>query len=303
MEHVVELRKEGGPFRSIADFARRIDPRLVNRRAFESLVRAGAFDELHRNRHQLVKSADTILGGSALAARERESGQSVLFGENAVEAEDLRLIPVEEWLPHDRLNEEFNAIGFYLSGHPLDGVRAALKRLGAVTVAQLHEDRRRSGFRAVVAGTVIRKQERRGRSEQQYAFISLSDPTGMFEVMVFSEVLAASRALLEPGKSVLMAVAVDWTDDELKLRALSASDLEKAAADAGEGLKIYLESDSPLNAIATQLNKPGKGIVTIVVSGDEGREIEIKLPKQLQITAAHRNAIKSLVGVAAVEAV
>ncbi len=183
------------------------------------------------------------MSGSALAARERESGQSMLFGGPA-EAEDLRLSPVEEWLPHDRLNEEFGAIGFYLSGHPLDSFRAALKRLGVVTVAQLGEDRRRSGFRAVLAGTVIRKQERRGRSEQQYAFVTLSDPTGMFEVMIFSEVLMSSRQLLEPGKSVLLAVAVDWTDDELKLRALSASDLEKAAADAGEGLKIYLESDA-----------------------------------------------------------
>jgi DNA polymerase-3 subunit alpha len=125
----------------------------------------------------------------------------------------------------------------------------------------------------------------------------------MFEVMVFSEVLAASRQLMEPGKSVLMAVAVDWTDDELKLRALSCNDLEKAAADAGEGLRIFLENESPLNGIATQLSRPGKGIVTIVVPAGEGREVEIKLPKQLQITAAHRNAIKSLPGVAAVEAV
>jgi len=303
MDHVVELRKQGGPFLSIADFARRIDPRLVNKRAFESLVRAGAFDALHRNRNQLVKSADVILSGSALAARERESGQSMLFGGVDEKSEDLRLPPVEEWYSHERLQEEFGAIGFYLSGHPLDGVQAALKRLSAVTIAQLHEDRRRSGFRALLAGTVIRKQERRGRSDQQYAFVSLSDPTGMFEVMIFSEVLAASRQLLEAGKSVLMAVAVDWQDDELKLRALSCNDLEKAAADAGEGLRIFLENESPLNGISTQLNKPGKGIVTIVVPVGEGREVEIKLPKQLQITAAHRNAIKSLPGVAAVEAV
>ena len=302
MDHVVELRISGGPFRSIADFARRIDPRLVNKRAFESLVRAGAFDALHRNRKQLVLSADVILSGSALAARERESGQSMLFG-GAEEAEELRLTPSDEWLPHDRLNEEFASIGFYLSGHPLDSFRASLNRLGALTVAQLGENRRRSGYRALLAGTVIRKQERRGRSDQHYAFVSLSDPTGMFEVMIFSEVLAASRSLLEAGKSVLLAVAVDWQDDELKLRALSASDLEKAAADAGEGLKIYLESEGPLNGISAQLSKPGKGIVTIVVPGGDGREVEIKLPKQLLITAAHRNAIKSLPGVAAVEAV
>ena len=82
--------------------------------------------------------------------------------------------------------------------------KSALKRLGAVTYAALQEDRRRSGFRAVLAGTLIRKQERRGRNDQPYGFLSLSDPTGMFEVMVFSEVLVASRPLLEAGKSILL---------------------------------------------------------------------------------------------------
>src|SRR6185437_5429505 len=135
---------------------------------------------------------------------------------------------------------------------------------------------------ALVAGTVIRKQERRGRSDQQYAFVSLSDPTGMFEVMVFSEVLAASRQLMEAGKSVLMAVAVDWTDDELKLRALSCNDLEKAAADAGEGLRIFLENEFPLNGIATHLNRPGKGIVTIVVQQARGARSRSSCPNSFR---------------------
>ncbi|MBN9576857.1 MAG: DNA polymerase III subunit alpha [Alphaproteobacteria bacterium] len=303
MEHVMAERDAGGPFRTISDFVRRVDPKLINRRCFESLVRAGAFDSLHPNRHQLIQSAEFLLSDSARAARERESGQIALFGEGPVETGEIRLAPVAEWLPHERLSEEFSAIGFYLSGHPLDAYKAALRRLGAVDFAALCEDRRRSGFRALVAGTVIRKQERRGRSEQPYAFVSLSDPTGMFEVMVFSEVLAASRQFLEPGKSVLMAVAVDWQDEEVRLRALNATDLDSAAADAGEGLKIYLESSDPLGAIAAQLRQPGKGIVTLIVPGSGGQEIEIKLPKQLQITPAHRHAIKSLAGVSAVEAV
>jgi DNA polymerase-3 subunit alpha len=302
MDHVVASREAGGPFRSMADFARRVDAKLVNKRAFESLVRAGAFDGLSRNRRQLVESADVILNDAQRTTREREVGQSTLFGEAAVE-EDLRLLPVDDWLPHERLSEEFSAIGFYLSGHPLDSYDAALKRLGVVTFAALSEDRRRSGFRAVLAGTIIRKQERRGRNDQPYGFLSLSDPTGMFEVMVFSEVLIAARPLLEAGKSVLLSVSADWIDEELKLRALSVSDLDKAAADAGEGLRIYLDDTRPLNAIAGQLKNGGKGLVTLVVAGSEGREVEIKLKDKHQITAALRNAIKSLPGVAAVESV
>jgi DNA polymerase-3 subunit alpha len=302
MDHVVAMREADGPFQSIGDFARRLDAKLVNKRAFESLVRAGAFDRLNANRRQLVESSDAVLNDAARTTRERESGQSTLFGAVAV-TEELRLLPIDDWLAHERLGEEFSAIGFYLSGHPLDGYDASLKRLGVVSHAALLEDRRRSGFRAILAGTLIKKQERRGRNDQPYGFLSLSDPSGMFEVMVFSEVLVAARPLLEAGKSVMLAVGVDWIDEEMKLRALSISDLDKAAAEAGEGLRIYLEDTRPLGAIAGQMKNGGKGIVTLVVPGHDGQEVEIRLKDRHQVTAAMRNAIKSLPGVAAVESV
>lgn len=251
----------------------------------------------------LSNPSDAILGDAARTTRERESGQSTLFGTAEVKHE-LRLAAVEDWLPHERLGEEFGAIGFYLSGHPLDNYEAALKRLGVVSWAQLQEDRRRSGFRAVLAGTIIRKQERRGRNDQPYGFLSLSDPSGMFEVMVFSEVLIAARPLLEAGRSVLLSVSADWIDEELKLRALSVSDLDKAAGEAGEGLRIRLDDVQPLSSIAGQMRmNGGKGIVTLVVPGAEGEEVEIRLKERQLVTSAMKNTIQSLPGVAAVESV
>ena len=104
----------------------------------------------------------------------------------------------------------------------------------------LLEDRRRGGFKAVLAGTLIKKAERRGRNDQMYAFVSFSDPTGMFEVMLFPEVLAACRPLLEAGKSLLITASAEWDGDELKLRAASIADLDAAAANAGEGLRVHL---------------------------------------------------------------
>jgi DNA polymerase-3 subunit alpha len=301
MDHVVAVREEGGPFASVADFARRIDPKLVNKRAFESLVRAGAFDGIHANRKQLVDSADRILGGAALSTWERESGQATLFGGREDAHADIKFTETADWLPHERLSEEFSAMGFYLSGHPLDGYASALRRLGAVTYATLLEDRRRAGFQATLAGTIVKKHERRARSEQTYAFVTLSDPSGMFEVMFFPEVLAQSRNLLETGKSVLVKASAAWEADELKLRAASVQDLDKAVADAGEGLLIQLDRADALGAIATQLRVPGKGIVRFVVPGGPGEEVEIELSKRQQITPALKGAIKSLPGVAAVE--
>ncbi|HTQ12422.1 MAG TPA: DNA polymerase III subunit alpha [Rhizomicrobium sp.] len=301
MDHVVAERKANGPFRSVSDFARRVDPRHLNKRAFESLVRAGAFDALSPNRKQLVDSSDIVLNAATRNVQDRESGQSTLFGESAGSS-GLRLAQSADWPAHERLTEEFSAVGFYLSGHPLDAYGASLQRLGAVTSGSLAEDRR-ANFRAVLAGTIIRRQERRGRNDQPYGFVTLSDTSGMFEVMVFSEVLMASRPLLEAGKSVLITVAADQIDEELKLRALKIDDLDRAAADAGEGLRIYLEDTRPLNAIAGELKKPGKGLVTVVVPASEGREVEIRLPQKQLVNAVIRNAIKSLPGVAQVESV
>ena len=300
MDHVVEIRTKDGPFKSISDFARRVDPRQVNKRAFENLVRAGAFDSLNKNRRQLVENSDRILGGAQAAARERESGQANMFGGSAVE--ELRLSNIPDWPAHERLAEEFAAMGFYLSGHPLDAYGPALKRLGATTYASLTEDRR-AGFKARLAGTMIKKSERRGRNDQMYAFVSFSDPTGMYEVMLFPEVLAASRALLESGKSLLITASADWDGDELKLRAASIADLDQAAANAGEGMVVRLDSVAPLGAVAAQLSGAGKGLVSFIVPGGPGEEVEIALSKRHAVTASLRNVIAAIPGVVSVEAV
>jgi DNA polymerase III subunit alpha len=302
MDHVVAVRQAGGPYLSMGDFTARIDPRLVNKRAYESLARAGAFDGLNPNRRQVFEAAELVLASAARKAGERSSGQASLFGGGAQE-NDLRLPPARDWPTHERLNEEFSAVGFYLSGHPLDAYGVALKRLGVISAAALAEDRRRTGFRAVLAGTVIHKRERRGRNDQPYAFVSLSDASGMFEVMLFSEVLNAARPLLEEGTAVLVTAAADWDGDDLKLRALSIADLAAAATKAGEGLRVRLSDASSLGALAGQLGTPGKGLVTVIVPGGPGEEVEIALPKRVAVTAAMKEEIRSLPGVAAVESV
>ena len=302
MDHVVEVRKAGGKFKSLSDFARRVDPRLVNKRAFENLARAGAFDSLNPNRRQVVENSDRILGGAQAAQRERESGQVSLFGSGGA-SEELRLAAMPDWPVHERLGEEFTAMGFYLSGHPLDAYGPALKRLGASTYAALLEDRRRGGFKAKIAGTLIKKSERRGRSDQMYAFVSFSDPTGMFEVMLFPEVLAACRPLLEAGKSLLITASAEWDGDELKLRAASIIDLDAAAAQAGEGMVVRLADAASLGALSAELSQPGKGLVSLVVPGHAGEEVEIALSKRIAVNATLRNRVAALPGVMSVEAV
>ncbi len=125
----------------------------------------------------------------------------------------------------------------------------------------------------------------------------------MYEVMFFPEVLTAPRPLLEAGRSVLLKASATWEGEELKLRALWVKDLDSEAAQAGEGLRVRLNDAAALGALAEQLRQPGKGIVTLVVPGAAGEEVEIALPKRQQVSVAMKEAIRTLPGVVAVESV
>ena len=299
MDHLVEVREEGGPFRDLFDFARRINPRFINKRAYENLARAGAFDCLNPNRAQVLAAVDLVLGTASAAAEERESRQNNLFGEaTGARVANPALPNVDAWTPIERLNEEFNAIGFYLSGHPLDDYQTALRRSNVVTYAELIA---RGNQAELVAGTVTAKQERKSKKGNPFAFLSLSDPSGQFEIVVFSEVLGQSRDLMESGRSVVVSVEIDRSNDEVKLRAQSIRSVDEVVANAAAGMKIFVDAEEPLAALKSRLSERGRGLVSLVLMGEGGREVELKLPGGYKVTPQIRGAIKSVTGVIEVQ--
>ena len=295
MEHIVEVRREGGPFRDLFDFARRINPRMVNKRALENLARAGAFDALNLNRAQVLASVDMMLGTANAAIREQESQQGGLFGDDTgVAASGPQLPAAEPWMPMQRLTEEFNAVGFYLSGHPLDDYQTDLKRAGVVTFAELLS---RGNRAELVAGTVTALQQRKSKKGNPFAFLSLSDPTGQFELVVFSEALSQYRHLMEPGNAIVIGVEIDRMGDEVKLRAQSVRSVDEAVKDTGAGLRIFIDDAAPLATVKSRLGEKGKGLVSLVLMGKGGREIELRLKERYRVTPQIRGAIKSVPGV------
>src|SRR5262249_46144679 len=135
MADLVAGRGKDGAFRDLWDFARRVDPKTVNKRMLEALVKAGAFDALNGNRAQSFAAIEMLLRHAGAAAEERESNQVSLFGDAEPSARQP-LPAVAEWLPADRLRHEFEAIGFYLSAHPLDEYADILKKQGVLPYAQ-----------------------------------------------------------------------------------------------------------------------------------------------------------------------
>ena len=298
--HLVEKREEGGPFASLAEFARRVDAKALNRRALESLAKSGAFDCLHRNRAQMLDAIDMLIGLSNRSSTEQAAGQNDLFGggKAAAAAPELVLPPRDNWLPMERLAHEFEAVGFYLSGHPLDDYGKALNRLGVESHASFIAKVKSSGTSAArLAATVTHRQERRSKAGNRFAFVGFSDPTGQFEAVCFSDTLNAARDLLEPGKSVIIRVEADVDGDDVKLRLQGVEALDKAAAGAVQGLQIFVRDAIPADSIAKRLQTGGKAPVIVTLITEHGREIDIALGSRFVVNPQIRGALKAAHGV------
>jgi DNA polymerase-3 subunit alpha len=298
VQHLVSVREEGGRFRSLADFARRIDAHVVNKRALESLARAGAFDELFDDRARVLAGVETILATASRTTAEAEAGQSDLFGGTAAAPEDIVLPHRDPWLPMERLANELEAVGFYLSGHPLDEYVKPLAKLGIETWASFRDKALTKGATAArLAATITHRQERRSKTGNRFAFIGFSDPTGQFEAICFSDTLAACRDLLEPGKPVIVTVEADIDGDDVKLRLQKVEVLDKTAATIASGLTIFIRDTAPLDSIAQRLVNGGRAPVRLILQTEQGREIEMALGNRFTVTPQIKGALKAIPGV------
>ncbi|MBI5940715.1 MAG: DNA polymerase III subunit alpha [Caulobacterales bacterium] len=305
MEHVVAVRAEGGPFVDLFDFIERVDPRQVNKRGLEGLARAGAFDSLHPNRAQIVEAADVLMAHGQSLAADRASAQVSLFGGEQPDAARPRLPRTEPWDQIRRLDEELAAVGFYLTGHPLEDMVEVLRRRrttmlsDAIPMAEAGTE----AFR--MAGMVRRRQERTQQSGERFAFVSLSDPTGEYEVLFPPEALRKCRDILEPGKAVAIRVRAKFRDGEVRFFGDDAEPIDKAVESVAASLRVHVSPQSmEIEALKKRLSGASAqrgGEVVLVAGLGAGREVEVKLPGFYNLDASLRGALKTAPGVAYLE--
>jgi DNA polymerase-3 subunit alpha len=301
MRHVVETREEGGPFKDLFDFARRIDTRIVNKRAIENLARSGAFDALEPNRARTLAAAAVLQSVGTRAAQERNSNQNSLFGDGMDDMAEPDLPDVPAWNNIDQLDHELGAAGFYFGGHPLETYQDILERRKTVMAADI-EDRYHAGSRAMaLAGVVRKRQERMSKRGKRFAYVALSDPSGDYEVFVGEDLLAANREILTAGALVSVSSAVDQRDGEIKIFANTISSLNLKASETIKGLEIRLRSATPENLDALQAcldsvkDAPSKvmGYVEIVAPLGHQREAQWRLAGKIGIDKSIQKAIKA----------
>ncbi len=304
VDHIVDVRGEE-PFANLEDFCLRIDPKLLNRRVFESLICAGAFDCFGHDRAELVGGLDRILGFAQIAQANKVSGQSDMFGAGAATGpEKISLPAYSPWLASEKLHREFQVLGFYLSAHPLDTYNELLAKIRVQTFADFAASVKKGATAGRLAGTVTSKQERKTRTGNKMGIIAFSDSTGQFEAVLFSEALNQYRDLLEPGKSLVMTVQAEERPEGIGLRIQTLQSLEERSLQMQKALRVYVRDSGPLRSVATHLNTRGDGLVSFIVIKDNGqREIEVELNEKYRISPEIAAALRTAPGVIDVELV
>jgi DNA polymerase-3 subunit alpha len=225
-------------------------------------------------------------------------------------------------LPAERLRREYDAIGFFLSGHPLDDYATALKRLRVQSWAEFSRAVKTGATAGKVAATVVSRMERRTKTGNKMGIMGLSDPTGHFEAVLFSEGLAQYRDVLEPGAAVLLQLGAELQGEDVRARVLHAEPLDDAAAKTQKGLRIFVRDTKPLESIAKRLQMPEPGVqgsavrapqakpsvaagadgdVSLVMMLDLETEVEMKLPGRFKVSPQIAGAIKAVSGVVDVQ--
>jgi DNA polymerase-3 subunit alpha len=313
MKLITEGRMVDGverPFSTLFDLARRVDMKRVGKRPLEMLARSGAFDQLDPNRRRVLDALDGLVGYSAAIHEQKSSNQVSLFGEAGDDLPEPRSVPMDDWLPAERLSEEFKAVGFYLSGHPLDDYMGALKRKDIKTLDQVHERAERGAHVAKLAGVVAGVQIRKSARGNRFAFAQLSDTTGGYEITIFSDTLEKAQDHLVTGAKVIVTVEATLESDQLKLLGRSIAPIDTVVADVGGmGLKIFVDDIDAVSAVASVLEGAGKAAQNVgrgpvqfcLMDSSLPGEVEIDLGQDFPVTPQIKGAIKSLMGVMEVE--
>jgi DNA polymerase III subunit alpha len=304
VEHIVEKRRER-PFSSLADFCERVDPRVVGKRVFESLIAAGALDCFGHERGAMMAGVERMMGMAQRAQENAMSGQADIFGMATTgQAATLHLPAADAWLPADKLHREFQAVGFYLSAHPLDEYKAALAKMRVQNWAEFSAAVKRGAAAGRLAGTVTSKQERKTRTGNKMGVVQFSDTTGQYEAVLFSEALAQYRDILEAGRSVIITVAAEDRPEGVNLRIQTVQLLDDVASQVQKALRVYVRDTAPLGTLAAQLSAKGEGQVSLVVIKEDGAgEVEVELPNRYRISPQIASAMRAVSGVVEVELV
>lgn len=297
MSEILKERSQNGDFTNIFDFAKRVNSKAINKRQFESLIKAGAFDNLLSNRRQLFESLEIIMNYNNLMQKESKTKQISLFGSSFVEIKPA-FVEVDNWSDSALLNNEFESFGFYMSNHPLDSYRKLLE-INKIKSTEYLKNDLAHGFSAVhLAGVVLQVKSRlspRGR----FLTMLVSDCYGSIEVSVYNDELVANSDNLI-NSNIPLHIIADVKKDEggTRLSATKIQKLDDFISGNIKAAKIWLEDSSSIGEVSKILDNFNSGKTKFYISVNvNDNEVELELPKSYGFDPSMSKNIKQVAGV------
>ena len=268
ISNIVKERLKNGKFVSISDFINRINPKDINKLQLEGLVKAGAFDDLNLNRQLLFNSIPNLITKSKNIYENKSNNQIELFEENESYKDEL-LADIVDWKFEERLSKEFEAVGFFISDHPLNQYKNFFGDFKIIDFNQFNSNSDISD--AYIAGTLLKIQERKTAKGNSYAVIRLTDLKSVFELFIFSETLQINRGILKEGNSLLLTLSKTIATDKNRLTRINVKkiiSLKSLFDKPISEVKFKIKSKDHIEKLSEILNKKGETKILIEFHSD-----------------------------------
>lgn len=304
MDAIVKEREAKGSFKDLSDFIHRVDAKQINRRQIEQLIKAGAFDCMEKSRGKLFANIDTIISHITSATELKNSAQNSLFGVEELQSK-VTLADKPDWPELEKLQLEAEAIGFYLSAHPLDSYQKGMERLGVKKCVEVMQGLRvGDSIRSKLAGCVNSFQKRISKNGNKYAFLEMSDGSSNFEGLLFAEGLAKYEEVINSGNPLLISVTIDKKEEDSNPRMMinTVETLDQAIAEVANGLEIYIRDIAAVRQLGQVLSKDRNGRNKIYIKPDNDNwDIRIALNGGFALYGDILTQIRALPGISKVK--
>ena len=288
---IVEERKKNGKFKSINNFIERINPKNLNKLQLEGLVKAGAFDNLVDNRQSLYDSIPSLILKSKNIFENKSVNQTNLFEEEGIIEEDL-LKKIEDWKFEDRLSKEFEAVGFFISDHPLNQFRDSFEDYNIISYIDFNNNEIKE---ANIAATILKIQEKKTQKGNSYAIVKLTDLGSVFELFLFSDVLESNRDILIEGNSIILTLTKNNLEDDNRFKRINVrkvASLKNLYEKPINNIEILIKDQKYLNDVQKLLEKNGQTQVIIKIL-DQDNKLVFNLKNRRLVDRKNLNLLKN----------
>ena len=282
ISNIVEERLQNGKFDSINDFLNRVNPKDINKLQLEGLVKAGAFDKLNFNRQALYDSIPNLISKTKNIFDNKVANQIDLFAEDKENQNNI-ISNVEDWKFEERLSKEFEAVGFFISNHPLNQFTEIFEDYKIIDYVNFNNDDKIKDSN--IAATLLKLQERKTAKGNSYAVLKLTDLNSVFELFIFSNLLELNREILKEGNSLILTLVKNISNDENRFKRINVqkiASLKDLFNSPINEVSFVVKSNDQVDEISKILKDNGKTLVNIdLITEDKSLKFKLKNSRDL----------------------